>query len=241
MNTIMAVPIHSHAVGGGAPSFVLAFYSRDELDSVHDCLRFVQQAVRMVWSGNEMPSDVRINDIGEMAADVELQQKFGQKRSHDAFNSMSGLMVGHPSLSPNAGGADGEDWVVKAETSTAKNYVMRRRARESLMMQQRISGGQSRPSSITERMYGSSGVTPSLPQHHISEEDTFDSSLNSFSTSDSSPHKRRRSGSSPSSESFFFAPPPSIDPLDATYHGQPSSSQFTNTFTFDPGLNLDRR
>mmetsp|Transcript_18737 Transcript_18737/g.38382 ORF Transcript_18737/g.38382 Transcript_18737/m.38382 type:complete len:947 (-) Transcript_18737:127-2967(-) len=243
VNTVMCVPIHSNSDRTGAPAFILAFYSRDELDMVHDCLKFVQQAVKMVWSGNDMPSDVRINDIGEMAADVELQQHFSNKRSHDALTSMSGLAVDRtpPLAHPYAGGA--EDWVVKAQSTTARNFVMQQRARERLQAMQRMSGGQ--PSSITERMYGGSGgpggvptSLPSLPQHHISEEDTM--GLGPLPDDlDSSSSKRRKSGSGPAASGFYFAPPPPPDPLDATYHGQYTSQQYSNTFAFDPGLNLD--
>ena len=97
---------------------------------------------------------------------------------------MSGLEVGSAAahLAEAGGGVPpAQDWVVKAQSTTARNFIMQQRARERLQYMQCMSGGQ--PSSITERMYGGGGVPPSLPQHHIEEEDTFDhlpAGLNDF-------------------------------------------------------------
>ncbi|GMH83885.1 hypothetical protein TL16_g09747 [Triparma laevis f. inornata] len=257
VNTIMAVPIHS-TIAVGPPSFVIAFYSRDAVEAISGCLRFVQQAVKMVWSGNDVPVSSSYNDIGEMAGDMELQQQFSKKRSHDTLSAMEGLQM-------SGGGGLGvqsqaEEWIVKSETTTAQNFVRQQAARQR----------RGHMSSITERMYGSSsssgglqlsGAIDTLPQHVISEDDTFDanavfsepaglsldSSQHGLNLSqhslDSSQHKRRKSGdqNTENMQPFFYQSPPSnagLDPLDATYHGN-SSLNFTNSFTFDPGLNLE--
>ncbi|GMH89381.1 hypothetical protein TrST_g2311 [Triparma strigata] len=243
VNTIMAVPVHSR-VGGGPPDFVVAFYSRDVVEPISACLRFVQQAVKMVWSSEEGGlEDVNMVDVGEIAGDMERQKEFSKKRNIETVQALQGMEV----TTSDQPRYKKEEWIVKSETTTAKNFVMQQAARQRLphMM-----------SSITERMYGSSsgmnlglGGEAVLPQHIISEDDAFEG----FEPSEGLDHsqsKRRKSGDNntggfpPFPSSFFQSPPPptsssaALDPLDATYHGS-SSLHFTNSFTFDPGLNLD--
>jgi hypothetical protein len=113
VNTILAVPI----IGGSdmLPKFVVCFYSRDVVECVPYALRFVQQAVKLIWSevkfegevgefaptdaGERVWQDVRLNDLGEIAANIEQQQQFTKKRNYEAsaaMPEMETLKVGSP-------------------------------------------------------------------------------------------------------------------------------------------------
>lgn len=85
------MPIFSS--GDVSPSCVLSCYSLLPAESVPFVLNFVQKAVRLLWSGldrvvnphesvgRELWKDVGPADLGEMAADVEMQKAFiGKKR-----------------------------------------------------------------------------------------------------------------------------------------------------------------
>ena len=91
IETAFAVPIF--ASGDVSPSCVLSCYSLLPAESVPFVLNFVQKAVRLLWSGldrvvnphesvgKELWKDVGPADLGEMAADVEMQKAFiGKKR-----------------------------------------------------------------------------------------------------------------------------------------------------------------
>uniref|UniRef100_A0A7S2UPA2 WRKY19-like zinc finger domain-containing protein n=1 Tax=Attheya septentrionalis TaxID=420275 RepID=A0A7S2UPA2_9STRA len=101
IKTALAVPIFSDGVF--TPACVLCCYSLVRTDSVPFVLRFVQQALRLVWMGldqvephesvgKDLWKDVAPADLGEMAADMEMQQAFmvgKQKRTHDDISSSS--------------------------------------------------------------------------------------------------------------------------------------------------------
>ena len=98
VNTVLSVPI----IGGNdmLPKFVMCFYSRDVVECVPYALRFVQQAVKLIWSEVKFEGtvkdgvwrDVRLNDLGEIAANIEQQQLFTKKRTHEAAKgATSGL------------------------------------------------------------------------------------------------------------------------------------------------------
>lgn len=97
IKTALAVPIYSS--GSVTPSCVLCFYSLVRSDCVPFVLKFVQQALRSLWFGleklephqsigRELWKEVAPADLGEMAADLEMQKAFYQKkRPFDAISS----------------------------------------------------------------------------------------------------------------------------------------------------------
>mmetsp|Transcript_16660 Transcript_16660/g.47808 ORF Transcript_16660/g.47808 Transcript_16660/m.47808 type:complete len:1149 (-) Transcript_16660:246-3692(-) len=97
--TALAVPIHS--AGTVTPSCVICCYSLVRSVSVPFVLKFVQQALRLLWDGldrvdphesvgRRLWSDVAPADLGEMAADVEMQKAFlSKKRPRDSISSSS--------------------------------------------------------------------------------------------------------------------------------------------------------
>lgn len=89
ISTAMAVPIFSNS--GKTPRCVLCCYASMKVDSVSFVQRFVQHALRILWLGldNMKPqesrgrtlwNDVAPSDLGEMAADLEMQNAFHKKR-----------------------------------------------------------------------------------------------------------------------------------------------------------------
>lgn len=87
--TAFAVPIVSGK--NATPVGVVCCYSMIQSGSVPFVLKFVQQAIHLLWSGldkvephesvgHQMWQDVRPADLGEMAADVEMQHHFVNKK-----------------------------------------------------------------------------------------------------------------------------------------------------------------
>jgi hypothetical protein len=85
IETALAVPVFSGKTG--LPAFVFCCYSFVRTGSVPFVLKFVQQALRLLWGGldkvqphasvgEDLWRDVAPADLGEMAADVEMQQHF---------------------------------------------------------------------------------------------------------------------------------------------------------------------
>ena len=85
IETALAVPVFSGKTG--SPAFVFCCYSFVRTGSVPFVLKFVQQALKLLWGGldkvqphssvgEELWRDVAPADLGEMAADVEMQQHF---------------------------------------------------------------------------------------------------------------------------------------------------------------------
>lgn len=83
--TVLAVPVFSGK--STLPTCVVSCYSLVRSGSVPFVLRFVQQALRLLWDGldniephgsvgKELWRDIGPADLGEMAADVEMQQHF---------------------------------------------------------------------------------------------------------------------------------------------------------------------
>ena len=95
--TAFAVPIVSGK--RATPVGVVCCYSMIQSGSVPFVLRFVQQALHLLWSGLDKVEphesvghgvwqDVGPADLGEMAADVEMQQHFySKKRPHHTISS----------------------------------------------------------------------------------------------------------------------------------------------------------
>lgn len=96
--TVLAVPVFSGK--SPTPACVVACYSLVRSGSVPFVLRFVQQALRLLWDGldklvepNENEGrniwhDVAPADLGEMAADVEMQHHFmHKKRSYSCIGN----------------------------------------------------------------------------------------------------------------------------------------------------------
>jgi hypothetical protein len=86
IETALAVPVFS-GKSAKAPAFVFCCYSFVRTGSVPFVLKFVQQALKLLWSGldkvqphesvgEDIWRDVAPADLGEMAADVEMQQHF---------------------------------------------------------------------------------------------------------------------------------------------------------------------
>ena len=90
IETALAVPVFSSAKSA-TPAFVLCCYSFVRTGSVPFVLKFVQQALRLLWEGldkvephesvgHDMWRDIAPADLGEMAADVEMHQHFMVKK-----------------------------------------------------------------------------------------------------------------------------------------------------------------
>lgn len=89
IQTVLAVPVFSSKEV--LPTCVVSCYSLVRSGSVPFVLRFVQQALRLLWDGldqvqphqsieGELWRDVAPADLGEMAADVEMQQHFMSRK-----------------------------------------------------------------------------------------------------------------------------------------------------------------
>ena len=97
IQTALAVPVFSGR--SATPSCVLCCYSFVRTSSVPFVLKFVQQALRLLWEGldkvephesvgHELWRNVAPADLGEMAADVEMHQHFMvKKRPHNAVST----------------------------------------------------------------------------------------------------------------------------------------------------------
>lgn len=93
IQTVLAIPVFTGK--DVMPSCVVAFYSLVRSGSVPFVLKFVQQALRLLWDGLEKVrphesidediwKQIEAADLGEMAADIEMQQTFlSKKRRHD--------------------------------------------------------------------------------------------------------------------------------------------------------------
>jgi len=89
VKTMLAVPIYSP--NNANPCGVFCCYSLIRNDQVPFLLNFVQQALRTLWMGldhvepnktidKDLWKDVAPADLGEMAADIEMQKAFYQKK-----------------------------------------------------------------------------------------------------------------------------------------------------------------
>ena len=94
--TVLAVPVISK--GATRPSCVVSTYACVKSESVPFVLKFVQQALRVLWDGLDRIDQPHVStnvwenvapaDLGEMAADVEMQQHFqARKRTHQTMIS----------------------------------------------------------------------------------------------------------------------------------------------------------
>jgi hypothetical protein len=93
IQTVLAIPVFTGK--DVRPSCVVAFYSLVRSGSVPFVLKFVQQALRLLWDGLEKVKphesideniwqQIEAADLGEMAADIEMQQSFlSKKRRHE--------------------------------------------------------------------------------------------------------------------------------------------------------------
>jgi hypothetical protein len=89
IRTALAIPIFSDQ--SEVPACVVCYYSILRTDAVPVVLRFLQQALRLLWDGlekiephesvgKELWREVAPADLGEMAADLEMQQEFLRKK-----------------------------------------------------------------------------------------------------------------------------------------------------------------
>ena len=89
IETVLAVPVFSGR--SSTPAFIFCCYSFVRSGSIPFVLKFVQQALKLLWGGldNVQPhesvgegvwKDVAPADLGEMAADVEMHQHFMIKK-----------------------------------------------------------------------------------------------------------------------------------------------------------------
>lgn len=100
IETVLAVPVFSGK--STTPSIIFSCYSLVRSGTVPFVLKFVQQAMRLLWSGldkvqphasvgDQIWKDLEPADLGEMAADVEMQQLFMEKkRPHHAISDIEG-------------------------------------------------------------------------------------------------------------------------------------------------------
>jgi hypothetical protein len=105
IQTVLAVPIFSR--NEKLPTCVVACYSLVRASSAPFVLKFVQQALRLMWDGLEdvelhesvaadVWRDVGPADLGEMAADLEMQQHFFSRKRSRTYSIME-----DPSLIPS--------------------------------------------------------------------------------------------------------------------------------------------
>lgn len=99
IQTVLAVPVFARECS--TPTCVVACYSMVRSSSVPFVLRFVQQALRLLWHGidtvephesvdHNIWKEVAPADLGEMAADLEMQQHFiSKKRPHNRIQDES--------------------------------------------------------------------------------------------------------------------------------------------------------
>lgn len=97
IQTVMAVPVF--AGRRATPTCVVVCYSLVSSASVPFVLRFVQQALRLLWDGldkvephesvdKSIWNGVAAADLGEMAADIEMQHHFmSKKRPHNSISA----------------------------------------------------------------------------------------------------------------------------------------------------------
>jgi len=89
IETVLAVPVFSGK--SPTPSFIFSCYSFVRSGTVPFVLKFVQQALRLLWRGldkvqphasvgGRIWKELEPADLGEMAADVEMQQHFMEKK-----------------------------------------------------------------------------------------------------------------------------------------------------------------
>jgi len=98
--TVLAVPVFGKRSGMLKPTCVVTCYAFVKSGSVPFVLRFVQQALRLLWDGldriefnDARPANVSAGvwqnvapaDLGEMAADVEMQQHFQARTNKRKF------------------------------------------------------------------------------------------------------------------------------------------------------------
>ncbi len=104
IETALAVPVFSGKAN--TPSFVFSCYSFVRSGSVPFVLKFVQQALRLLWDGldkvqphksvgEDLWKDVAPADLGEMAADVEMQQHFMIKKRPRANSEVLSVEIDH--------------------------------------------------------------------------------------------------------------------------------------------------
>eukprot|EP00980_Cylindrotheca_fusiformis_P018948 scaffold6331_cov195-Cylindrotheca_fusiformis.AAC.12 len=103
METALAVPVFSGK--SATPSFIFSCYSFVRSGTVPFVLKFVQQALRLLWKGldqvqphsslgDRIWNELEPADLGEMAADVEMQQHFMRKKR--PRESISEVQVSEP-------------------------------------------------------------------------------------------------------------------------------------------------
>jgi hypothetical protein len=106
-HTVLAVPVFSKSVTS-QPACVVAAYAFVKSGSIPFVLRFVQQALRLLWDDGGLEDVCAVHeqqqeaatpgvawqnvatpaDLGEMAADVEMQQHFAaRKRTHEIMTT----------------------------------------------------------------------------------------------------------------------------------------------------------
>jgi hypothetical protein len=98
IRTALAVPVFQR--GSDTPTCIVACYSLVHIPVVPFTLKFVQQALRLLWSGLDQVEphesvgpqvwkDVDPADLGEMAADEEMHQHFLiKKRPHNLISAI---------------------------------------------------------------------------------------------------------------------------------------------------------
>ena len=116
IQTVLAIPVFS--AKQTLPTCVVSCYSLVKSNSVPFVLRFVQQALRLLWEGLDQfePQSSTLTegfwrtvnpaDLGEMAADVEMQQHFvNKKRPYNLITSYDTK----PRSVPNTSVAENDD------------------------------------------------------------------------------------------------------------------------------------
>ena len=112
IETALAVPVFSGK--SPTPSFIFSCYSFVRSGTVPFVLKFVQQALRLLWRGldkvqphasvgGRIWKELEPADLGEMAADVEMQQHFMEKkRPHHDISTIDDTQSNYdPSLAVN--------------------------------------------------------------------------------------------------------------------------------------------
>jgi hypothetical protein len=110
IQTVLSVPVYSdnHTL----PACIVSCYSLVRSGSVPFVLKFVQQALKLLWGGldrvaphgsvgENLWKGVAPADLGEMAADIEMQQHFLSKKRPHHFITETGLMSFPPANDPH--------------------------------------------------------------------------------------------------------------------------------------------
>uniref|UniRef100_A0A6U3CZK2 WRKY19-like zinc finger domain-containing protein n=1 Tax=Entomoneis paludosa TaxID=265537 RepID=A0A6U3CZK2_9STRA len=123
--TVLAVPVFGKRSGTLKPACVVSCYAFVKSGSVPFVLRFVQQALRLLWDGLDRVDlqatehvtagvwqNVAPADLGEMAADIEMQQHFQARTNKRKYRIRSGSVDESESQTAYGGSEDNNQGII---------------------------------------------------------------------------------------------------------------------------------